>query len=478
MTITLRKLYISIIILAAMLAGGCIEDGYTDSPSDQPLFSTDTLNIGTVFTDEPTPTSRFTVYNPHSKLLSISDISITGTDADCFRLNVDGISGKRFAAVDIRGKDSIFVFVEATLPAGATPQTDFSAAVSFTTNGVTKSVVLAAKGQNVRRLKGLTLTADTHFDDEMPYQVYDSLVVAPGATLSLTPGTNLLFHDKAMLIVRGRLISEGTVDNPVNMAGDRTGNVVSDISFDIMSRQWQGVFITPSSTGNVLSHTDMRNTVQGLTLEGSPDIDYSSVPQLRVHNSRLHNSGGLVIEAYHSAITATGSEFAEAAEGLVFLHGGTHSFVHCTFANNYLFTAISGPAIQLSHLSADSEKGLDDLSGRPYLKANFDNSIVYGIGNDLSHGDLAGTTVLFRSCLLKSKGSDDDNFIGCIWESDPLYYTVRTEYLFDYRLKPESPAIAAADASLTPAACAVDAYGRTRTSPADLGAYVYVAPEE
>lgn len=462
----------------ALLFSSCIEDGFTDSPSDQPLFSTDTLNIGTVFTDEPTPTSRFTVYNPYSRQLSISDISVTGADADCFRLNVDGISGERFTGVDIRGKDSIFVMVEATLPAGASPLTDFKASVNFTTNGVTKSVALVAQGQNVRRLHAITITDDCHFDSEMPYQVFDSLVVAPGATLTLDAGTNLLFHDKAMLIVRGRLLSEGTPEKPVNLAGDRTGNVVTNISFDIMSRQWQGVFITDTSTGNVLSHTDLRNTVQGLTIVGSGEADYSAVPQLRLHNSRLHNSGGLVLEAYHSAIVAGGCEFAEAADGLVYLQGGTHSFAHCTFANNYLFTAIAGPAIQLSHLSTDPDKGLDDESGLPFTKADFANCIVYGLGGDLSHGDLTGTNVYFRRCLLKSAGSDDDNFLACLWDADPLYYTVRNEYLFDYRLKPESPAIAAADASLTPAWCVVDAYGLPRTAPADLGAYVYIAPQE
>ena len=110
---------------------GCIEDGFTTSPSDQPLFSVDTLKIGTVFTDQVTPTHRFTVRNPHSKQLSISDINLSGPAADCFRLNVDGIAGKRFNAVDIRGKDSIFVFVEATFPEGAKPMTDYESQSRF-----------------------------------------------------------------------------------------------------------------------------------------------------------------------------------------------------------------------------------------------------------------------------------------------------------------------------------------------------------
>ena len=111
------------------------------------LFSVDTLKIGTVFTDQVTPTHRFTVRNPHSKQLSISDINLSGPAADCFRLNVDGIAGKRFNAVDIRGKDSIFVFVEATFPEGAKPMTDYEAKVDFTTNGITKALSLLPKAK-------------------------------------------------------------------------------------------------------------------------------------------------------------------------------------------------------------------------------------------------------------------------------------------------------------------------------------------
>lgn len=457
---------------------GCIEDSFTDSPSDQPAFSVDTLHLGTVFTDEPTPTSRMLVYNRHSKSLSISDISISGADAACFRLNVDGVSGQRFSDVEIRAKDSIFVFVEATLPeAAGALSADYEASLDFTTNGVRSSVVLAAHGQNVERLRAVTIDTDTRFTSEKPYQIFDSLVVAPGTTLTIDAGTRLCLHDKSKFIVRGTLICEGTPERPVIFGGDRTGNVVGDISFEIMSRQWTGLFFTATSTGNRLSHTLIQNTVQGVAINGDPEADYSVTPQLYMLNSRLRNSGGLGFEAVHSAVTAIGCEFAEAADGLVYLNGGKHSFNHCTFANYYLFAVLSGPAIQLSHLSIDPKTGLDDGSGLPYTQAAFDNCIIYGLGSDLSHGDLTGTDVFFRRCLLKSAGSDDDNFIMCLWDTDPLYYTVREDYIFDYRLKPESPAIGAADPTLTSADAATDAYGLSRGGTPDLGAYVFTPPD-
>ncbi len=128
--------------------------------------------------------------------------------------------------------------------------------------------------------------------------------------------------------------------------------------------------------------------------------------------------------------------------------------------------------MQFAHVSADEKTGLDDGSGLPYTQATFVNCIIYGNGADLSHGDLTGTGITMRRCLLKSKGSDDDNFIECIWDTDPLYYTVRSDYYFDYRVKPDSPAIGAGEATDAPA----DWYGTTRAS--TLGAYEFTSPEE
>lgn len=466
---------LSLIVLATLGAAltGCIEDGVSSSPSHQPVFSTDTLDMGVIFTGEAAPTHRMLVHNPHKKGMNISDIRISGPMADCFRINVDGMTGREFSNVEIRQKDSIFVLVGATLPENDRDvPVKVTASLDFTVNGVTNSVTLAASGQNVRRLEATVLDTDTRFDGRRPYQIFDSLVVSEGTTLTLEAGTTLCFHDKSMLIVRGTLVSEGTVEAPVTMAGDRTGNVVSDISFDIMSRQWTGVFFTASSHGNILTNTNIRNTWQGVAISGDGNAE---TPALTMVNCRLRNSGGLVFEAVHSNVLAVGCEFAEGADGLVYLQGGNATFNHCTFANYYLFSALGGPAVQFAHIgvTAKPELQYDDGSGLPFLAADFSNSIVYGLGGDLSHGDLLGSDVFFRNCLLKSAGSDDDNFVSCLWDADPLYYTVREDYIFDYRLRPDSPAIGTADATLTLPQAATDGYGLPRGAAPDLGAYVF-----
>ncbi|MBD5219299.1 MAG: hypothetical protein HDS72_03510 [Bacteroidales bacterium] len=466
-----RILIYLIAALALATTGACIEDRYTTSPSDQPRFSTDTLSLGTIFTAEPSATSRFTVYNPHSKQLSISNIYLSGPNAANFRVNVDGLSGQSFTDVDIRPNDSIFVFVEATLPAtDAVEPTAVSASLNFTTNGVTRSVVLSALGQNVVRLRGEIIDTDAVLDSPLPYQIFDSLTVAPGAVLTIPAGARLCFHDKAQMLVRGTLRSEGLPGSPVVFEGDRQGNVVGDISFDIMSRQWEGVYFAPTSAANYLTETIIRNTTSGVYADGDPEADYSATPQLSLHNCRLTNSGVLVLEGIHTAVEAVGCEFSEGGAGLVYLQGGRHSFAQCTFANYYLFSAISGAAIQLTHIGTAAT---DDGSGLPYLSASFTNSIIYGLGADLAPADIAGLDILFNTCLFRSNGEDDANFVNCIWGEDPLFYTERQDYIFDYRLRPDSPAAFAADPELIPPTAEFDFYGLPRTPPTALGAYVF-----
>lgn len=459
---TLRTLsYLSLLVtFLTTLTCSCIEDGFTSSPSDQPEFSVDTLRLGTVFTGEGTATNRFVVRNRHSKGLSISSINLSGEAAEYFRLNVDGMSGHSFTDVEIRAKDSIYIFVEATFPVhGMIEEQLREATLDFVTNGVQRSVVLTASGLDVNNISSIIINSDDSWTSAIPYRILDSIVVEEGATLCLGEGVRVMLHDGASMRIHGRLTAKGTPDNPVIISGDRTGNVVGQISFDLMSRQWDGIYLTPDASAN-LEGVIIKNSCNGIVAENA---------SLYLRNSVLRNSGTTDLLMRGGDVTAIGCEFAEAGEHLVLLTGGTHTFNHCTFANNYLFASMRGAAVLLRHLSPD--KADPDMPDMPYTTADFSNSIIYGLGGEVSPGDLSGTAVTLRRCLLGSKGSDDANFINCLWETDPLYRTVRNDYFFDYRLLPDSPAINAADLSLTRDDATTDRYGVTRA--AELGAYAF-----
>lgn len=449
-------IFLPIIILVSALCS-CIEDGITTDPADQPAYSTDTLDLGLIFTEEGSPTHSFKIFNHHNKIINLS--SVTMRTGQYFRMNVDGFSGHEFSGVEIRPNDSIFVFVEATLPSngGQSLPVEIRDYIDITTNGRTSTVVLRADGQDVERLHAPEITTDTRFDATLPYQVFDSIVVRPGATLTLAPGTRLFFHDGAELLVYGTLRSEGTPAEPVIMRGDRHGSVVGSVDFNIMPGQWGGIYFFNGSRDNSLAYTSVINTSYGVVADslGTAAGCGGSTP-LTLTASRLHNSSGSVLTAIHTDVNADACEMSDAPWGVVNLNGGTHRLNRCTLANTYIFAATRGAILSLGHVNEKT----DDCSGLPYTSAMITNSIIYGNGSAIAPADITGCTITLQRCLLKPAGSDDDNFIDCLWDTDPLFALDRDAYNFDYRLLPDSPAAEAADPALdTPSTPATDYYG-------------------
>ena len=464
---TMRILFFFIIsLLVSAYAGSCISDDFTDSPSDILTFSCDTLRFDTVFTDLGTPTARLKVFNRASKSVNISSIRMRNDDG-IFSMNVDGVSGKTFDNVEIRANDSIFVFVECIIPSnGDVRPFIVEGQMDFVTNGVTQTVTLEAYGQNVRRLRGVTLDSDAVFTDEMPYVVFDTLRVAEGATLTLSPGTRLLFHDKGMLQVDGRLLAVGEKGKMIHLRGDRLDDVLPDTGYEILAGQWQGVRFGRSSFGNRVEYVEMQSTVHGMVVDSCGVTDRE---KLTLVNSWLHNSQGNVLRSEHARVDAYGCCFSDAGEAVVWLRGGEHAFTQCTLANYYLFAISPESILTLSHLKREDITQISD----PLMKASFDNCIIYGITSPLTPGDLEDTDVYMRNVLIGDGGSDDGHFISCLWDEDPMFETVRDKYVFNYRLKEGSPAIGAGNPEYVGQECLYDMEGIYRLewgNPA-LGAY-------
>lgn len=420
-------------LLPAMV--GCISDDFTTSPSDVLSFSTDTVSFDTVFTDLGTPTARLKVYNRAKKSVNISSIRFASPESN-FTMNVDGQSGREFSDVEIRGGDSIFVFIECYIPEQEQNEPQLvEDNLQFVTNGVTQNVLCEAWGQNVTRLRELTIESDTTFTAEIPYVVFGSLTVAEGATLTIEPGANVLFHDGATMTVNGTLNAVGAPGKMINFRGDRLDNVLPDVSYDILAGQWGGIRIAPESFGNRMEYVDMRSTKTGLVVDSCSNLDQR---KLLLVNSWLHNSQQNALEVNYAWVDAYGCVFSEAAWASVYLAGGIHSFIQCTLSNYYLFSVPSDPLLTLAHCMPED---LVEDPYQPLMVAVFDNCIFYGMPADLNIGDLTGSDVYLQFCSLKSPGTDDDNFIGCLWDTDPLFLTVRSDYYFNYHVQEDSPVI-------------------------------------
>lgn len=467
----MRALFFALLAFVALgIFQACISDDFNTSPAVRLEFSSDTLSFDTVFTDLGTPTGRLKVYNRDKKSVNISSIRFKNPDGR-FAMNVDGVSGEVFNDVEIRGGDSIFIFVECFIPENQDKKPFLAEdEILFVTNGTQQSVVVEAWGQNVTRLRNMEVKQDMTLTAEQPYVVFDSLTVRPGATLTIEPGAQILFHDKASLVVEGRLNAVGEVGKMIDMRGDRLDNVLPDVAYDILAGQWRGIRIAPQSFNNRMEFVDMRSTEQGLRIDSTANL---SGTKLTLVNSWLHNSETTVLDSKYARVDAYGCVFSEASEAVVRLTGGEHSFSQCTIANYYLYTVISEPLLSLYHVLPDDASSDNP---NPLMSLTFDNGIIYGLASDINTGDLSGSNVFLNYTLLKSNGTDDDNFRNCIWGEDPLFYTVREDYYFNYRLQPESPAIGAGDPSLVNPLTMTDMDGVNRLAggilPA-LGAYAF-----
>lgn len=435
-------IHITLLLIASILPS-CIEDGVITDPSAQPRFETDTLSLGSVFTGEGSPTASVKIYNPHDKILSISSVRLR--NGQYFRINVDGFSGREFTDVEIRPNDSIYMFVEATPPhnGGEPLPVLIDDHIDMVTNGIVRTLVVEALGQDVDTRRGEILTSDTRFTAGLPYRIVDSLVVAPGVTLSVDPGTTIYFHDNAQLRIHGTLISEGTAQQPVTMRGDRQGTMAGKITYEIMPNQWHGMIFFPGSTGNRMTYTSVDNTAEGVSVNGS---------DLTLAACRIHNSGADLLTATDSEITAMATQLTNASGSVVSLTGGTTILNRCTVANYYLFAAPHGLLMDIRDSDRDDESAPASV--------NVTNSILTGRGGTLADKEFTGRDITFARCLFSVNGTNDDNFIDCLWDSDPLLDFDLENYTFDYSPAPDSPAIDAADPQLDrPELPLTDAHG-------------------
>ena len=467
-------LWIAVAVIAITgLMSSCIEDGFTTSSSDVLAFNKDTVKFDTVITLQGTATKQMVVYNRSKKQINISSIKVAGlSQKGHFYLNVDGVRGDSFSNVEIRGNDSIYIFIEAKIDEmGQNEPTLVEDMLEFETNGVNQSVLLTAWGQDVIRLSGDTIARNRRFTADKPYLIYDTVFIGERATLTIDPGATLLFHDKAAMRCAGRMLVNGTAEKPVTFRGDRLDRIVGSTSFDIMSGQWGDIIFTPPTMGNVLKHLVMKGSSIGMHCSANGDTTNCA---LKLVNCVLTNSTSTCLATAACYVQLIGTEISDAAEEVVYFAGGKVMASQCTFANYYLFKVPDLPIVNVFDVEFSN-----GAIGK--IKAYFDNCIIHGLSSEINEGNLDNFNVYLRYCLLKSNGSDDAHFVNCIWEADPCFLTVRDDKLFDYRLGNESDAIGKGNPALCPDEARYDRYGvdRKANGAIDVGAYAWVfVPDE
>lgn len=463
----MKRVLFPISVLLIGLVGlftACIDDSFTTSSNDVLDFSVDTISFDTIFTNEGTATRSLKVFNRSDKSLRISSITLGKGEESEYIVNVDGLSGTSFADTELRGNDSLFIYIIANVAeTGQLQPVECRDSLVFVTNGVTQHVKLLAQTQDAIRMRGVVINSDSILSAEKPFIVYDSLVVSPQVTLTIEPGATLYFHNGASLQVYGRLIAEGEPGVPVTMRGDRLDRMFDNLPYNNLAGQWAGIRFHEGSFDNRITHAMVRGTTWGIVCD-STDVSRMT---LTIHNSIIHNSTAHLLEVKCNRVRITNSELSDAGSSVFSIRKGHADITHSTIVNYYFYDMIKGAIINTPTCEELIEWGV-------HLSLN--NCLIAGNASPLSEGDFTGSDVYLNSCLIAGvEGTDDANFIHTMWNGEPMFWLIdRENYLYDYRIgSPESGAIGWGSASYANDSTAVDMYGVSRIERVDVGAYQF-----
>lgn len=468
----IMKLLASLLLLAA-----CSDDDHFSMAPNLLLdFSSDTVRLDTCFSTVPTPMKSFWVYNRSGEGIRLQSIRLEKGNQSGFRVNVDGVylgpqTGWQTNQVEVRNRDSVRVFIELTsgLNYQTEPQLLEDNLVFVLENGNIQKVNLTTYTWDATLLHNIHVQTDSVIDSpHRPVVIYGGLTVDSLATLTITAGTTLYFHNDAGIDVYGRLTTTGTPEANVVLRGDRIDHMFDYLPYDRLSGQWQGIHFHESSYDNHLRYTDIHGTYDGIRCDSS-DVSRCT---LFLEASTVHNCQGNGLKTENCFVRLENSQLTNTLGDCLLALGGRTEVNHCTLAQFYPFDANRGVALRFA--TADtSEEAFNCL-----------NSLITGYGDDqmmIQPGDTANSfKYAFDHCIIRTPVIETDDsiyFTSVIYEDvkDTIsagrkhFRTFDTEnFIYDFSLDSVSIAIDKADPTTS---LPLDRNGSARGELPDIGAY-------
>lgn len=395
----------SLMLMLAFAFCSCDDDdSFTTSRSAVLTFSTDSVRMDTIFTSVPSSTRSLWVYNHNGDGLRISKVRLQRGNQSGFRVNVDGeyldnTTGSQIGGLELRGGDSLRVFVELTAFVNHRdePQMLEDNLVFTLESGVEQKVNLSAVTWDAEILDELRIRRDTIICSAKPIVIRNGITVDSAATLTINGPTRLFFHANAGIDVYGRLVVSGNAgDGVVEMRGDRTDRMFDYLPYDRVSGQWQGIRIHSSSKGNVISGADIHSGTYGIVCDSAA---YDSItPRVALICSTIHNCKGPGLEATNAYIQVVSSQISNTLGDCLSVYGGGALVLHATLAQFYPFSADRGAALRFANYHEDSDI--------PLRFVECYNSLITGYEKDVVMGDSRDSTVnfsyYFSHCILRT----------------------------------------------------------------------------
>lgn len=514
----LKSTYFSIFVIALMFLGSCRRDFDTTLSSGRLEFSKDTIYLDTVFTNIGSATFRLKVFNRSGSDIRIPSIRLAGGQASPYRLNVGGDAGKSFQDVEIRKRDSLFIFIETTLDinqlaglsleflstdeiifdSGANEQkvtlvTLVKDAVFLfpqTFDDGTKETLLLGLDEegNETRVEGFFLDdSELHFTNNKPYVIFGFAAIPPGKTLTIDAGARVHFHansgliaaNSSTLLVNGQASNTTALENEVIFQGDRLQAAFADDA-----GQWSTIWLTAGSKDHRINYATIKNATVGVLVDSISD---RSAPTLKIQNTQIYNSASVGLLGRGSYIEGENLVVNNSGQVSLFLSfGGKYQFTHATFANYFTRGFRQFPTVVISNTFglANGSSINNDLE-----EARFENCIVFGNASNelgIDNSPRAAFNFLFKNCLIRFENSgsaaaqnpllDFNNtnlYENVLLNGDPFFIDAENN-----NLQITDASAAKGQAGLTGALrVPFDLLGVNRTASPDIGAYQNVVIE-
>jgi len=496
--------YAFLSIVFSILLSACLSSDFDTTINKGSLtFSRDTLFLDTVFTNTSSSTRVLKVYNKSNQNLRIPSIYLERGNSSFYRLNVDGVSGNDIENIDILAKDSLFIFVEATIDFNQVSDPLYIDQIVFSSENEPQKVELVTLVQDAHFLfpqknsegiketieigidengnsiavEGFYLSGSQQWNNDKPYVIYGFAGVSTGNTLQISKGTQIYFHQNSGLIIEkgGSLLMTGEIGEEVVLQGDRLEQLYKE-----NPGQWSTIWLRSGSVNNYLENVIIKNNDIGIVTDSivSPDQ-----PGLMLKNVQIYNTSSFGILGRNAHVKAENIVVANNGNASVACtFGGKYEFIHSTLANYWNKSIRQFPTLYINNfiLSSDSENTafVNDL-----VQADFINCIIEGNQNKelvLERIEGAVFNYFFQNDLIRF--SDNNS------SSDPLYDFDNTEYYLsnifngtpdfvdisqnNFLLGENSDAIGKAD-QLRAQEVPFDLLGNDRTTNPDSGAYQY-----
>lgn len=439
-----------ILLVSGLLTNSCRKDPLDTDPTAKLLFSRDTVTFDTVFTTVGSTYRRFKAFNTSSQTVRISSIKLAGGANSQFTLNVDGLPGREFSDVDIRGGDSLWMFAEVNVdPTSQNSPMLILDSILFETNGNRQTIILQAVGQDVYLHYPTNVSSNgvgySYFNcndvwtNDKPHLVFGLAIIPQNCSLTMQAGTRVHMHKGAVIAAdsNATLQIQGTFGNEVTIQGDRL-----EMEYREEPGQWGYVWLSANSVNNDVNWAIVKNGTIGFLVDS---IGSSPNPTLNIRNTKVRNMtlAGLFgrdshIRGGNLVVNNCGQYCAALA------YGGNYTFTHCTFANYWNIDERNEPAIIVTNW-------YEDADGNPIRRdldsAHFFNCIIAGaldnefeVDSNTANGTFAFNYQVAYSMLRTNLnfGAHPNNFVNIVPNGNPMFPHPQDN---DFTILAGSPAI-------------------------------------